>query len=298
MKEELQRRSLIPQGWLRALLFSILYFLASVLIFKPLEIVYSLLMHKDLQKGPALDEKELDSVFFLGLTVFGLLVISLLLVFLFRRFVDRKTFGSLGFGEAPGIDAWAGLFLAPAILGAGSILLYLSKHLRWTDIEFNPNALGSGFGIMLIVAVYEELVFRGYILANLMDSFNKWLALVFSALLFTAFHLGNPGMDIVTISNIFVAGLILGINYIYTRNLWFSFLFHLAWNFLQGPILGFKVSGINLPSLLLTELKGDALITGGNFGFEGSVFDLGLSLIVVLILFLYYEKRQRNTAIA
>jgi membrane protease YdiL (CAAX protease family) len=91
--------------------------------------------------------------------------------------------------------------------------------------------------------------------------------------------------------NIFLAGILLGINYIYTKNLWFAILFHLSWNFIQGPLLGYKVSGVNLPSLLQTSMNGDLLLTGGDFGFEGSIFDLAITILTILILYLVYERK-------
>jgi len=147
---------------------------------------------------------------------------------------------------------------------------------------------------MAIIAFYEELVFRGYILNNLMESFNKWIALLISAILFAIFHLDNPSVNIVAVLNVFSAGVLLGVNYIYTKNLWFAFLFHFGWNFFEGPILGYKISGLNTQTLLQTELKGDVLLTGGEFGFEGSIFSLALMLITILLLYWIYEKREQS----
>ena len=169
-----------------------------------------------------------------------------------------------------------------------------AKHLQWTDITFSGTDLFIEFGMLLIVAFYEEIVFRGYILNNLMESFNRWVALLLSAVLFTVFHLDNPGINIIPSINIFLAGILLGINYIYTKNLWFAILFHLGWNFFQGPVLGYKISGVNLPTLLQTELKGDLLLTGGDFGFEGSFFCTGLIVIAILLLYRLYENREQT----
>src|SRR5258708_25291372 len=145
---------------------------------------------------------------------------------------------------------------------------------------------------MALIAFSEELVFRGYILGNLLDSVgNKWVALVLSSVLFAAFHFTNPGIHTLAFVNLLLAGLLLGINYIYTRNLWFSFLFHLSWNFFQGPILGFRVSGLNLPTLLVAEPKGDLFITGGEFGLEGSILNTTVSVIALCVLALVFEKK-------
>jgi len=101
----------------------------------------------------------------------------------------------------------------------------------------------------------------------------------------------NPGIHPLAFANLFLAGLLLGINYIYSRNLWFSFLFHLSWNFFQGPILGFRVSGLSLPPLLVAEPKGDLFITGGEFGLEGSILITIVSVITLCVLGLILEKK-------
>ena len=149
---------------------------------------------------------------------------------------------------------------------------------------------------MCIIAFSEEIVFRGYILGNLLESYNKWLALIISAALFALVHSGNPEVSVIAIINVFVAGILLGINYVYTRNLWFSIVFHFAWNFLQGPVLGFDVSGLELESLVQADTKGSILLTGGKFGFEASVLETALFMIAIFLLFRYYKGADLNSA--
>jgi membrane protease YdiL (CAAX protease family) len=298
MIEPIVKKPLIPWGWLRVLLFCVLYFITVVLVYIPVGILIVLFKKDSIEKGKAPDIGSLMNGEFLWLTILIGVVIAALLVFVFRKFIDRKSFASLGFEtHRHRADALTGMFLAPAILGTGALILFASGHLNWTDISFNGSDLFISFGIFVMVAFSEELVFRGYILNNLMQSFNKWVALLISAVLFTVFHLGVPGMGFVPVVNVFLAGVLIGINYVYTKNLWFAFLFHLAWNFFQGPILGFKVSGITLQSLLQSELKGDLLLTGGDFGFEGSVIDMALSIVAILCVYLVYERKMRERLI-
>jgi len=185
--------------------------------------------------------------------------------------------------------------MGPAILGISSLGLLLSGHLAWTDISIDPQSLFISLGLLVLIAFSEELVFRGYVLGNLLESLpNKWVALAISAILFAIFHLSNPGMHSLAFANLFLAGLLLGVNYIYTRNLWFSMLFHLSWNFFQGPLLGFNVSGLHLPSLLQAETKGDLMITGGDFGLEGSMLNTAVSLTAFLVLARAFEWKYRS----
>jgi uncharacterized protein len=145
---------------------------------------------------------------------------------------------------------------------------------------------------MLLVAVSEELVFRGYLLHNLLQSTNKWVALLISSALFAGIHLGNPDVGILPIIEIFVGGLMLGINYIFTRNLWFGIALHFAWNFFQGPVFGFDVSGVPLPSLMQQDVNGPTWLTGGAFGLEGSVLALVLNGLLTAMLARIYQRQR------
>ncbi len=281
------QKPLIKQGWLRVLLLCVFYFI--------LLMVASLLVISYVKSKKGSDIKNMSELLngeFLWVSLLSGVVAALLAVFLFRKFIDRKTLMSLGLdlsGHAN--DAISGFLLAPIILGVGTIILHVSGHLQWVDITFDGNQLFIALGMVAIVAVYEEIVFRGYILNNLMQSFNKWVALIISAILFAVFHMDNPSANIIPLLNIFLAGILLGLNYVYTKNLWFAIMLHFSWDLFEGPVFGYKVSGLNLQSLLQIETKGDLLLTGGDFGFEGSIFDLALSVIAILVLYMIFEKK-------
>lgn len=218
---------------------------------------------------------------------------SLFTVYVFRKKVDRQSVYSLGLALGQHrSSAAAGLFLGLVLLGLGTLALALNRNLQWEDVTVNPEQLALGCIQMLLIAFTEELVFRGYILNNLLPVTNKWTALLASAVIFTLFHIGNPGISTVAAINIFLAGLMLGINYIYTKNLWFGILLHFTWNFYMGCILGYKVSGLQFQSLLQQELSGSTLFTGGNFGFEGSVVASVLFVLAAGALALIYEKKS------
>ena len=75
--------------------------------------------------------------------------------------------------------------------------------------------------------------------------------------------------------------------------LWFPVIFHLTWNYVQGPVLGFAVSGKLTPQLLTQYQSGSALLTGGEFGFEGSIISIIiLSVAIVAVYFHYNSKKE------
>ena len=281
-------KPLIKAGSMRAILFAVTFLVLIILANKVTDKLIENINPKNQNTGEIYNLSEL----FLPVRMIILLAISVLTVYFFQKKIDKQNLISQGFQLKNNLShAVVGFALGLLLSGTGTFILIGNHNLQWTGIEYNTIALLTGFGVMVMVAFSEELVFRGYILSNLLLSMNKWMALIYSALIFTLFHISNPGINILAIVNIFLAGLLLGINYIFTKNLWYSLLFHFAWNFYQGSILGYKVSGISLQPLLAQQLTGQSIMTGGTFGFEGSVVTSVLTLISISLLAWTYTKR-------
>jgi uncharacterized protein len=296
MSERAEKNPAIRQGWLRVLVFGAGFCILSLLIAIPAAMLGAGVGVDQLKDNPVATLSGLLTGEWLWLMILVEFVVSAVSVTIFRVWIDRRSVMSLGWSleDFPG-EAVTGLFMGPALLGISALLMLATGHLEWVDMIWDPSSFFVSLGLMAFIAFSEELVFRGYILNNLMDSFaNKWVALVISAVLFAGFHFTNPGIHTLAFANLFLAGLLLGCNYIYTKNLWFSFLFHLSWNFFQGPILGFRVSGLSLPSLLVAETKGDLLITGGDFGLEGSILNTVVSVIALCILAWAFERKYNG----
>jgi membrane protease YdiL (CAAX protease family) len=281
----------IKHGWMRAVLFLFAYISCAILA----GIISNLLLTGSLtvMKGTGLAEQTLSSVI---LTVGIATILIIALTVIFRRFIDRRSIKSMGFQWAPfQVDAFIGFNLGITLLGSATLLLHVTGNLEWSEAHFNAGDLSKGLFLMVLIAITEELVFRAYILNNLLDSLNKWVALGVSAGMFTLAHASNPGISSVAVANILLAGALLGINYIYTRNIWFAVFFHFSWNFIQGPILGYTVSGLPLQGILQPDLKGPWWLTGGAFGLEGSFITTCVLVITLLFLYITYEKNTNKT---
>lgn len=215
-----------------------------------------------------------------------------MLVWFFRKVFDKESFISLGFKwKGFGKERAIGFFTAVLLITLTSTILWLMQLLQWVTKDFNLQDILLITIVLILIAVTEELVFRGYLLNNLLKHMPGLAALFFSAILFALLHSLNPNFNFIAFINISIAGLLLGVNYIYTRNLGFGIFFHFVWNFLQGPILGYRVSGIELPALLFQNSKGSVLITGGNFGLEASwLVTISLTIAVILLYFLFQKK--------
>jgi membrane protease YdiL (CAAX protease family) len=276
-------KPLIESGWLRALLYAIVT-LAVVLL-----AIFGIGILTALAGGTEFIEagEESPTRFLLTYGIISLVMVGL--AFLFRRMIDREQIRTMGFQwQGYGRQAVAGGFLGILLVCIGSLVLVSFRFLYFTAVDFNAGDLLVSLLLFILVTFTEEIAFRGYILNNLLQSMNKWVALSISAVAFALFHATNPGAGLLPVLNILIAGFLLGINYIYTRNLWFAIFLHFTWNFFQGPILGFEVSGYAAPGVLQQTLKGSDLVTGGEFGFEGSVVCLFINLAAVILLGAYY----------
>lgn len=278
------QKPFIKQGWLRALIFLLFYFV----FFLSISVFIILLTPDSIKKGGASNSS------FLFFSVILTALLSTLLVASFRKFIDRTPFASLGLKfTAYKKDAILGLLTGIILLLMATLIMVANKNLLWTGTSLDMYALFTGLLLMLLVAFYEELVFRGYILNNLLQSLNQQSSLLISAALFALAHFGNPGIGIIGFLNIFLAGVLLGINYVYTKNLWFAVMLHFSWNFFQGPVLGFHVSGIQLTSILSQQTSGAAFITGGPFGLEASLITTFLYLLAIGIFYFHYGNKNK-----
>lgn len=276
----------IKQGWVRAILLLFAFFVSSVLV--------SLVTGSIMGVSPFASKNTVSDAQLLKIAIASLLinaVAAIALTVTFRRIIDRKPAKSLGLQWASfEADALIGFCLGAALPGAATLLLFATGDLDWSDAHFISGDFLSGLLLMAVIALTEEMVFRGYILNNLMESMNKWAALGASAVMFALAHGSNPGISSVAIANLLLAGLLLGINFIYTRNIWFAVLFHFSWNFIQGPVLGYPVSGLPLKGVLQPNLKGPWWLTGGRFGLEGSFITTCLFALALLLFYIVYEK--------
>ena len=174
-------------------------------------------------------------------------------------------------------------------MGAGLLILISLNQVQF--VKFNVSVIDITLAILvyIFVAFTEEALFRGYILRNFMGSFNNYVALIASSVLFAVAHGFNPNMDWFSYLNLFLAGILLGATYIYTKNLWFPIALHFSWNFFQ-TLFGFNVSGQQFYSLIEFKITDKNIINGGDFGFEGSIFSIAAQVLLIASIFVYYER--------
>jgi hypothetical protein len=202
---------------------------------------------------------------------------ALLTFIVVGRLIERRTFAELGFGRGFLRDMGIGLALGAGII---SLVIGLLALFGWYQV-IGPGALvGAGVVtnlwvafLFLLVAVFEEVTFRGLLFRIVENGLGSWGALIVSAIFFGGAHLGNPSATVgSSIAIALEAGVLLGAIYMATRSLWMVIGVHWAWNYFEGPVFGTQVSGYDLPSLLHSVTDGPVLWTGGVFGPEAGLF--------------------------
>lgn len=279
------RKPAIVYGSLRVLLF-----LAVWIIFLGLIEFFGLRMMDEL--FPEVDQRSIPFGTIARTLSF---LITLLILFFFRKYVDRRPFFKGWFGiTSRKYDFPIGVLAGAVLISVGAFFLGRLKLVELspgsvTGLEFLQYSI-----FFLIAAALEEVVFRGYILDNLLEDMHPILALIVSSILFMALHLLNPSLEFLPVLNLFLAGVMLGASYIYTRNLWFPLGLHWSWNMFQGPVFGFEVSGVETKSFFSQSILKDNIWTGGDFGFEGSILATILIMSAATVIFLVFQKFYLN----
>lgn len=226
---------------------------------------------------------ESDS-YLINIPIFLITAVVLLLLYnLLIRYVEandackmasRKDISSIG----------NGLFIGFSYFIIVTVTMSLCGYYHIKSIQFDWEKQLFSFTLFFLVAVSEEIFFRGILFRMINRRWNIWAALVISALIFGGLHILNDNATLwSSIAIAIEAGSLLGAAYAYSKNIWLPIGIHWIWNYTQGNILGFPVSGEdNVTSIITPEISGPQWLTGGSFGAEASVISAVIGLLISL----------------
>lgn len=215
-------------------------------------------------------------------------------ILLLGRTIQRKTLDEIGIslrGAAPLIlqGALIGIIMTGIVIG----VMMLMGWYQVVGVNIDALAIGRALTVFFLVALFEELLFRGLLFWQLDNVFGSWLALLITSAFFGATHLGNANATLWTGLAVAIGGLSLGAAYLMTCNVWVAVGLHWMWNFLQGPIFGFSVSGNTTYKMLTANVNGPALWTGGSFGAEAGLPAL-IAATLASVAMLWITARRRH----
>jgi len=257
----------------------------------------------------------LESPIFRLLFTGGDFVITLLTVWLAGKFLDRRPFtnfgfhlngrwwADLGFGLALGALLMAAVFLVELALGWVEIADTFQAGAAYPFIL----AVGASLIVFIFVGIKEEVLSRGYHLLNMAEGLNFpglspqvaiLLAYVLSSAIFGLLHATNPNATVISTINLVIAGLFLGLGYVLTGELGIPIGLHITWNFFQGNVFGFPVSGTSSGgSIIAIDQRGPEVWTGGAFGPEAGLIGLAAIAVGSLLTFVWVRWLRGKIAL-
>lgn len=271
-------------GWIKSLLFIPLIFISE--IFGALMLILIGYDISELSSISTISESTL------ALQKFFSLSICLLLLWLFMKFIDKQDFVDLGFQIKKRLnDFTLGILIGFSIMFSAFLILLLLGEITYEGYNINFNNIVISILLFTGVSIFEEVIFRGYMLKNLLESFNPYFALFISSIFFSLIHGSNPNVTILGLSNIFLAGIFLGASYVFTKNLWFPIALHFSWNFFQS-MFGFRVSGMDFYSIIDFNILENNSLNGGEFGFESSILSLFIITVSTIFIWKYFKSSE------
>jgi membrane protease YdiL (CAAX protease family) len=230
----------------------------------------------------------------------GCLAIIAAVTTLIVTWVEPRALVTLGFGRKNALSRlMQGLVIGALAMAALIGLLDLCgaieigrPGLKGGDMWRYGAQWGAAF---LLVGVFEELTFRGYLQQTLARGLNfRWSALILGGF-FTLAHAFNKGESPIGLGMVFVAGLVLSYSIWRTGTMWWAIGFHAAWDWMQSFTFGVADSGYPAVDALMTSKPaGPDWLSGGTTGPEGSVLTLLVLALVALVIHLTVRKPDED----
>jgi len=187
-----------------------------------------------------------------------------------------------------------GLFYFIVVVG----IMMVFGFYQIKSIHFDGYTQFAQFSFFLTVAVGEEIIFRGIMFRMIDERWNTWVALIVSTIVFGLVHASNPSATWwSTLAIALESGVLLGASYKYSGSLYLPIGIHWAWNYTQGNIFGFAVSGNDSGSSIITsQVEGPELFTGGAFGAEASIIAVVVGMLFAS-WFIWKICQRKNTEV-
>lgn len=217
-----------------------------------------------------------------------------LIILLLLKIIDRESFLDLGLRIKNKLfNIFIGILAGFTIMSLATFFLMLIGEITFKDLNFDLKKLLYLFFLFSIAAFKEEIFYRGYILRNLLYSFNKYFAVLISAILFSLMHGMNPDIGYIELVNLFLAGVLLGISYTYDKNLWFPFALHFSYNFFQS-LLGLNARENDPYSLIEFNITADSLINISHYTFDKFFLYTFINIILIICLLIWYSYKAKR----
>ena len=236
--------------------------------------------------------------YFLYYELFSFVIILFLFIF-WVKVIEKNALSSLGFVKRNWLKylGW-GIMFSLVQMGVIALIYQISGigSFELNELSLEPILFILGlFPFWLLQGGTEEVATRGWLLTRIAARTNLPLAIAISSSLFGILHMGNAGVTFLSVLNIILDGVLAGLFFIYTDSIWLVVAQHGTWNYVQGNLLGFQVSGTGADASIFSFTMGSGpdWLTGGTFGAEGSIITTLVLLVSLVIVYRLGERKER-----
>jgi uncharacterized protein len=286
----------IRSGW-RLLMFIIFLFVIGVAVQEILTHIPFIL--REFPRGTPGEPMEMTP----GRGIFGegLMFLCLLISVLIMSRIEKRAFADYGLPgrQFLGKRFWQGVpygfvMLSVLLLGIGTF-----HGFTLGSIELSRNTAihyGVLYGVVfLLVGLFEEFSFRGYMQFTLASGIGFWPAAIMLSIVFGGIHLGNSGEAILGAVMAGSFGIVAAFALYRTGNLWFPIGMHAGWDWGETYFYGVPDSGMLAKGHLYSAtLHGPSWLTGGTVGPEGSYMALVVLVLGAVGIHFLFPAKERE----
>ena len=216
---------------------------------------------------------------------------------MYCKFIEKRTLSSMGFRKEKALKHYfAGIFTGIFLMSA-NVLLTVATGVNSIKLssDINIGLLALYFLGFLIQGAAEEVIFRGYLMNTIGVKISAVPAILISSAAFSIAHAANNGINFLSFFNIALFGAFAGIYMIAYDDIWGACAIHSMWNFFQGNFYGISVSGTDVADsvFILNHSSDNVILTGGDFGIEGSIFTTAVLLLAASCVIIKNFKTKK-----
>ena len=231
--------------------------------------------------------------------VSNILIVIFIIISIFswrKRGVKPKNEIGIAWGKYSWVDIVSGIIIG--FIAMFGIFFVESRFSLISITDINIGRLSAVAAVQIFaMAILEEFACRGLMLNGLMElTKNKYIAVLVSAVIFGMAHAGNPHATTISIISNSLGGVMYAVAYLESKSLYLPIALHFSWNFFQGPIFGFPVSGLDFSGVISQSItSNNDTLMGGMYGPEGGIIGIGFRILVIVLTFAYIYLAVRKS---
>ena len=232
----------------------------------------------------------------------GLCATGLIANLLTMRIFDRRPLVDIGLqanraslqnvltGVLLGGGTAALMLIAPLVAGTGHLVARPGVETDYFSLLFYLFAL-------FVAATGEELIFRGYAFQLLVQNFGPFATILPVSVIFGFLHSSNPNSTKLGVANTMLWGVLLGMAFLRSRDLWLPIGLHFGWNAVL-PLFGVNLSGLTIDVTRYSYRWDLAPVwSGGSYGPEGGLLAT-IFIVTLFAVFLRTRVKEQTAGVA